>query len=176
MRIRHYWRRSLRRVKPEHFAATPACDAAGTIAMLSRQPQPPISWFGRFIAFLTTPFKFLGISGWKETGCAAEAVGLPVRDAQHSTDGFWTIDIALETFRIGAMAADPAPLRFVRIEVEPDTAAHAVCASTPIGPLARLSFGGAVVIDTDGPFLEVHPEEDFRITATGSDNGTGIGA
>lgn len=29
----------------------------------------------------------------------------------------------------------------------------------------ELAFGGAVVIDTDGPFIEVHPEEDFRIVA-----------
>jgi hypothetical protein len=27
----------------------------------------------------------------------------------------------------------------------------------------RIEFGGAVVADTDGPFLEIHPEEDFRV-------------
>jgi hypothetical protein len=164
MRVRHYWRRSIRRAMPQRLAAAPVCDAAGTVAQLSRQPQQALSWFGRLIAFLTTPFKFLGISGWRETGCVAEAAGVPVRDAQHSTDGFWTIDVALESFTIGQASTPSQEPRFVRLEVEPDTEAHAVCASTPIGPRNRLSFGGAVVVDTDGPFLEVHPEEDFALS------------
>jgi hypothetical protein len=131
--------------------------------MLSLEPQPALSWFGRFIAFLTTPFKFLGISGWEETGCRAIATGRPVRDAQHSTDGFWTIDVRLEAFRIEATPADLAQPKFVRLEVEPGTPAHDVCAGTNIVEEMALDFGGAVVVDTDGPFLEVHPEEDFRI-------------
>jgi hypothetical protein len=31
----------------------------------------------------------------------------------------------------------------------------------------ELAFGGAVVVDTDGPFFEVHPEDDFRIVTGG---------
>jgi hypothetical protein len=140
VRIRpsHYWRRQLREVRPEAIAA-PACDARGTIAMLSAAPQKALGWFSRFLAFLTTPFKFLGISGWKETGCGSEGRGRPVRDAQHSTDGFWTIDVRLEELAIGGAPGN-------RIATTTD-----------------LAFGGAVVIDTDGPFLEVHPEEDFRL-------------
>ena len=144
------------------FAAV-ACDRQGTIGMLSRQPQPALSWFDRFIAFLTTVFKRWGISGWKETGCEAEAQGRPVREAQHSTDGFWTIDVGLAAFAIGQTPADLASPRFLRLEVEPGTAAHAVCAANRIGPQTDLAFGGAIVIDTDGPFLEVHPDGDFRI-------------
>ena len=83
MRIRHYWRRSIRGERPERLAIPPACDASATIAMLSREPQPALSWFSRTVAFLTTPFKFLGISGWKETGCSAQATGHPMRAAQH---------------------------------------------------------------------------------------------
>lgn len=163
MRVRHYWRRRLRLARPERFAAAPACDAAATIAMLSRQPQPALSWFDRAVAFLTTPFKFLGVSGWKETGCVAQAAARPVRDAQHSTDGFWTIDVALETFEIGSIPVDVTSPRYLRLEIEPDTVAHVVCAANTIGPGTDLSFGGAIVIDTDGPFLEIHPEADFRI-------------
>lgn len=166
LRAKHYWRREALRKRPEHFAAV-ACDAQGTIAKLSLQPQPALSWFDRIIAFLTTPFKFHGISGWQETGCEAKASGRPVRNAQHSTDGFWTIDVRLETFRIGADSADPAPPRFVRLEVEPDTRAHQVCAATLVREGTQLTFGGAVVVDTDGPYLEVHPEDDFRIMAGG---------
>ena len=163
MTVRHYWRRAIRRTRPERLAIPPACDAAGTLVLLSREPQPALSWFDRAVAFLTTPFKFLGISGWKETGCSAQAAGRPVRAAQHSTDGFWTIDVELGAFVIGQTAADLATPRYVRLEVEPDTAAHAVCAARLIGQADSLAFGGAVVIDTDGPFLEVHPEEDFRL-------------
>jgi hypothetical protein len=165
-RARHYWRREARERRPEMFAAVP-CDALGTIAKLSTDPQEALSWFGRFIAFLTTPFKFLGISGWQETGCEAQASGRPVRDAQHSTDGFWTIDVRLEAFWIGTSSTDPAPPKYIRLEVEPDTKAHDVCAATRVLGGMELAFAGAVVVDTDGPFLEVHPEGDFRIVNEG---------
>jgi len=160
--MRHYWRYALKKKAPE-TVAPPACDSVGTVAMLSLQSQKALSWFDRAIAFLTTPFKFLGISGWKETGCDAEATGRPVRDAQHSTDGFWTIDVALASFSIGSAVPDPTPPKFVRVEVEPETAAHAVCAARRITAGTDIGFGGPVVIDTDGPFLEVHPDQDFRV-------------
>jgi hypothetical protein len=167
IRAKHYWRREARERRPETFAAI-VCDAEGAIAKLSTERQPALSWFGRFIAFLTTPFKFLGISGWQETGCEAQARGRPVRDAQHSTDGFWTIDVALDAFRIGAASADLAKPKFIRLEVEPGTKAHDVCAATQVLEGADLAFGGAVVVDTDGPFLEVHPEDDFQIAGGSS--------
>lgn len=164
IRAKHYWRREARQKRPERFAAV-ACDAQGTVGKLSLQPQPALSWFDRFVAFLTTPFKFLGISGWEETGCEAAAAGRPVRDAQHSTDGFWTIDLALEAFAIKATPADLASRRYIRLEVEPDTRAHDVCGQTRVTAGTEIVFGGAIVVDTDGPFLEIHPEDDFRIVA-----------
>src|SRR5262245_6536743 len=162
IRAKHYWRHSLRQTHPELIAPA-ACDALGTIAMISKEPQEELSCFDRLIAFLTTPFKRLGISGWKETGCNAEARGSPVRDAQHSTDGFWTIDVRLQSFAIGPTAPDPSRPGFLRVEVEPGTAAHEVCAGTRIVAGMILAFGGAVVIDSDGPFLEIHPDQDFQI-------------
>jgi hypothetical protein len=162
VRSKHYWRRRVRSARLDRLAAA-ACDAAGTIARLSTEPQPGLSWLERFLAFFTTPFKFRGISGWEETGCEAQAAGRPVRDAQHSTDGFWTIDVRLEAFAIGTSSADSGTDRFIRVEVEPETKAHDVCAGTRVGARMRIAFGGAVVVDTDGPFLEVHPEEEFRI-------------
>ncbi len=164
LRTKHYWRSELRRRRPERFAAV-TCDPEDTIGKLSFEPRRALSWFDRAIAFLTTIFKFLGIAGWEETGCEAQAAGRPVRDAQHSTDGFWTIDVRLEAFRIGATSADLEPQKFIRIEVEPGTKAHGVCAATRVLKNMELAFGGAVVVDTDGPFLEVHPEDDFRIAS-----------
>ena len=162
LRTRHYWRRYARRRRPQRFAGI-ACDAERAIGELSREPQPALSWFDRTIALLTTIFKFLGISGWQETGCEADAVGRPVRDAQHSTDGFWTVDVRLEAFWIGSASADLTRARFLRLEVEPGTKAHEVCAARRVIKDMELAFGGAVVVDTDGPFLEVHPEDDFRV-------------
>ena len=112
MRIRHYWRKHL----VEHVTARTravTCDAATTVALLSKEPQEALGWFSRFIAFLTTPFKRIGISGWKETGCAGKGSGRPVRSAQHSTDGFYTIDVLLEALTVGAEAA-PAD-RYLRL-------------------------------------------------------------
>ena len=80
MRIRHYWRKHLEEHEPARTRAV-ACDAAGTVALLSKEPQEALGWFSRFIAFLTTPFKRIGISGWRETGCGGEGSGRPVRDA-----------------------------------------------------------------------------------------------
>ena len=91
----------------------------------------------------------------------AAGEGAPVRTAQHSTDGFWTIDLELTSFAIGGTPGPPD--RFLRLEVEPGTAAHARCEQSIPTPAIRVRFGGAVVIDTDGPFLEIHPEEDFEI-------------
>ena len=84
MRVRHYWRNRVQSREGERFSL-PVCDAAGTLKKLSPEPQPPLSWFDQVIAFLTTPFKYLGIHGWQETGCVAEGRGSPVRKAQHST-------------------------------------------------------------------------------------------
>ena len=162
MHIRHFWYHQVkerRAGRPSEAAVAAVCDAAGTIARLSTLAQPALGWFSRWIAILTTPFKFIGISGWEDTGCTARARGRAVRDAQHSTDGFWTIDVALEAFAIGGTAA--AAGRFVRIEVEPGTEAHAVCERTPITEGRELAFGGPIVVDTDGPFLEVHPDSEF---------------
>ena len=161
MRVRHYWRKHVREALPADAVRMPACDAPGTLAMLSDAPQPALSWFDRAIAFLTTPFKRLGLSGWKETGCEGRGGGAPVRDAQHSTDGFWTIDVALDQFSIGPLPGDLFRPRYLRLEIEPGTAAHEFCAATPPKAGTALTFGGAIVIDTDGPFLEIHPDRDL---------------
>jgi hypothetical protein len=161
MRVRHYWRKHLAEHAPIGVRAV-ACDAPGTVALLSREPQEELGWFSRLVAFLTTPFKRIGISGWKETGCAGSGTGRPVRDAQHSTDGFYTLDVALETLKIGAAAAGAG--RYLRLEVEPGTRAHEVCAEKPIARGTLVTFGGALVIDTDGPFLEIHPDGEFAVS------------
>ena len=88
-----------------------------------------------------------------------------MRDAQFSTDGFWTIDVALSDFGIGARKADLSRPLFLRLEVEPDTRAHAVCEAREVRKGDAVSFGGAIVIDRDADFLEIHPDADFAVSA-----------
>lgn len=161
-RAAHYWRKRLLAQSPAAFAI-PWCDAGETTAHLSNAPRPALSWFDRAIAFLTTPFKRLGIQGWKETGCTCLATGAPFRDAQHSTDGFWTIDVALSALSIGSLAADLSAPRYLRLEIEPGTKAHDTCALTPVKQGMPVSFAGPLVIDTDADFLECHPDTEFSI-------------
>lgn len=132
------------------------CDAAKVFGMLSATPQPRLNWIARSLGFITTPFKRLGIRGWTKTGCIAEATGKPVRDAQHSTDGFFTIDVALRELQVGQQRSAVAD-HYMRLEVEPGTEAHKVCARTHILAGTSLHFAGPVLIDHDGPFLEIHP-------------------
>ena len=169
MRIRHLW---YHRGEQGGFAWRGAflearpCDPAATVAQLSTVPQPELGWFSRVVAILTTPFKFLGISGWTDTGCAGRGRGRLIRDAQHSTDGFWTIDLSLDGFTIGGMHAPYG--RFLRLECEPGTEAHRVCSEGRLRAEQDLRFGGPIVVDTDGPFLEIHPDGELEIIEKGS--------
>jgi hypothetical protein len=143
-------------------AVAATCDAKAVIGRLSDHPQPALGWFSEFVAWFTTPFKRHGISGWIETGCLARATGAAVRDGQHSTDGFWTIDLQLTSFAIGDVTATGA--HFIRIEVEPERKAHDVCAARPPRAGDRIELSGPVLIDTDGDsFLEIHPVDDFQL-------------
>ena len=158
-RSRRAWRKAFERARP--------CDPSGTIAKLSGIPQPPLLWWERWLAVLATPFKFLGVSGWADTGCAGSGRGFLVRDAQHSSDGFWTLDVALEIFDVGGVDARYG--RFLRLEIEPGTRAHVRCEERPPRDGETVLFGGPIVVDEDGPFLECHPAENFsrelRITS-----------
>ena len=143
----------------------PRCRAARTIRRLSLRPEEKLDVLDQATGSLTTPFKKAGVSGWKDTGCNAEGVGVAVREAQKSARDFWTVDVELERL---AVASTTAPAgRFLRIEIWPGTRGSALLQKTKIRKGTRVAFGGPVLIDEDGPFLEVHPDEDFRIVAAG---------
>ncbi len=164
MRVRHLWYHSGKAggfAWRGAFLETRPCDPGATIAQLSTVPQPELGWFSRVVAFLTTPFKFLGISGWVDTGCSGRGRGRLVRDAQHSTDGFWTVDVSLDGFTIADVDAPDG--RYLRLECEPGTGAHRVCAKRRLAAEQLVWFAGPLVVDTDGPFLESHPDGEFEI-------------
>ncbi|SRR6266481_3951861 len=89
-----------------------------------------------------------------------------------SEDGFCTVDVSLSELRISGTVAPPG--RYLRIELEPNTPARAVCGDGTLKQFTRVKFSGPVLIDTDAfppswsPFLEIHPLDDFQVIATGS--------
>jgi hypothetical protein len=142
-------------IHPGNRAAA-ICNPDWVIGHLGRHPEARLDPASRDIGFLTTPAKRLGFGGWVDTGCEASAKGWPVRDAQHSTDGFWTIDVKLQEFVIqGRKMAGNQP-RWVRIEVEPKTPAHQKAGARTN---QFISFHGHVLIDTHhgDELIEVHP-------------------
>lgn len=146
-------------------AKRPRCRAGRTVRLLSRRPEEKLDALDKVSAILTTPFKQAGVSGWKDTGCNAEGVGVAVREAQQSAPNFWTVDVRLAKLDIGGVAAPDD--RYLRIEIWPKTRAHAVAESGRLRKGTRIAFSGPVVIDEDGPFLEVHPDEGLRVLSGG---------
>ena len=75
-------------------------DAFWIMEHLDRQPQPSLSGFDEAVAWFAHLIgkELLGIEGWDETGYAADGPGSLVRDAQHSTDGFWTAELKSFSF------------------------------------------------------------------------------
>jgi hypothetical protein len=137
-------------------------DAFWIMDHLDTKPQPPLSGFDEAVAFIATPFfkELLGIEGWDETGYIADGRGVPVRDAQHSTDGFWTADIEIIFFRILALVRRPPPKLFIRLEIRPGRLAHATCeAHKGLKAGQTIAFKGPVLLDHDASFLEVHPTQ-----------------
>jgi hypothetical protein len=142
------------------------CNARFILDHLGVNPEPSLTGFDRDSGAFTTPLKRLGFGGWVDTGCDAQATGVPVRTAQHSTDGFWTIDVRLTSMTINGQSA--AAGKFVRIEVEPETPAHAAAANHPPPGGAPIAFHGHILIDTHhgDELVEVHPYDAIRFLAT----------
>lgn len=147
----------------------PKCDASRVISRLSTNPQPRLTGFDRFVARISTPFKRRGLSGWRETYCEAHATGRLVRDAQRSTDGFWTMDLRLSSILIGTDSL-PDGRHFIRVEVEPKTTAHTAVERRPPRKAECVAVGGVVVVDTDADFLEIHPDSDYALIEEGSNS------
>ena len=137
-------------------------DAADILGHLDQHPQNALNLLDKWPAIVFTPVgkRWLHIEGWDKTGCVADGRGWLVRDAQHSTDGFWTADIRIEFIRIQGQVrwSQPPKFFYIRLEIEPRTSAHAVAwAQNPIKKDWHIAFQGPVLWDHDRSFLEVHP-------------------
>ncbi|MEX3856415.1 hypothetical protein AB3X94_20515 [Paraburkholderia sp. BR10923] len=149
----------------EAAKAATVCNGEWVVSHLGRQPEPRLHTADETVAIGSTPLKKMGIQGWVDTGCVASAIGVAVREAQHSTDGFWTIDLRLSKFNAGGagyVGSDPP--RYVRIEVEPDTPAHAY-ARVRAGQ--QIAVRGRVFIDTHHgeQLIEIHPHDPMTAVA-----------
>jgi nucleoid-associated protein YgaU len=153
------------------WVGRPECKPGEVLAALRSTPVEELSEAERQLGFVTTlgkrfsrlilPNTLLGDNtiGWTDTGCSATGVGRLVRDAQRSTDGFWTLDVALEGFIVDTSPSVPG--RYIRLEVQPSRPAHWVCENSALRSGDRIWFSGPVLWD-HAKFLEVHPAEGFQ--------------
>ena len=134
---------------------------------LRDRPNPELTSCARRLGFFTTPFKRLGILGWRDLGMDVVAVGR-VEQVATSTDRFLTADLRLAELSAGWGQVELRDKRFLRAEVclrqlrLPD--AQRPCR----GDLVRIA--GRLMWDADGRgFLEVHPQsvEDVEILEPG---------
>jgi hypothetical protein len=142
------------------------CHPVAEIDRFMTIPKPALSAVDRHSGFITTPLKYLsttfdGPHAWEKTGCTAIGSGHPIREAQHSTDGFFTVDVAIAELRVGGIPVPPG--RYVRLEVIPGTAAHRSLKSRRPEPSDLIGFEGPLVWDKDTDanhphgHMEVHP-------------------
>jgi hypothetical protein len=120
-----------------------------------------IPWIHRYVGSLfTTPFKSMRIFGW--TDYCAEACGVgTVVHADRSADGFYTVDLALDSFVVGGQDTELAKPRFVRAETRGEARKQAARVLRR-GGSARLC--GELKWDHDG-FLEIHPRQAAQVGA-----------
>lgn len=116
------------------------------------------------LKYLSTEFH--GPGSWAPTGCFAAGVGVPMRRAQHSTDGLYTIDLKLEWLDVNGQQLGIADQRYIRLEVLPGRPAHGSVRRRRPSANDFVWFRGPLVWDNDrdcpnfcGGHMEVHPIE-----------------
>jgi hypothetical protein len=157
------------------------CDPDLVVSRLNDAPEPKLSAADEALGELTTPLKKVtGLKAWRSTRCIVHgAIGRPVRPAQYSTDGFYTLDVKLLRFRLGKHLIAEGNNQYLRLEIRPDhRTAHALTATHRPGPGDLVVFGGLLVRDhtlhvkvkpfnivlrDEYGFLEVHPDGEFNV-------------
>ena len=131
-------------------------------AWLKSAPEPPLGCIDRATGLITTPFKRLGVLGWRDLGYDGEAAGVVVRAAK-STDQFYTVDMKLESLRIGGNQIALQGERYLRAEIclcEVDLPK----AKRPVAG-SRVRIGGRMMWDPDRHgFAEIHPRSAVEVS------------
>lgn len=149
----------------------PTCSPQKELDRLMTVPKNTLGDVSRLLGRFSTPAKYLqsitgGYGAWTPTGCDAIGYGKPIRDAQHSTDGFWTADLKLLSFSAGGLNAQLGagnPDRYIRLEIVPGTAAHDSATQRLLRPTDVIKFSGPMIWDGDhdsdhpSGHMEVHP-------------------
>jgi hypothetical protein len=143
-----------------------SCDAEETMQHLSGIRVPAFDPTQQRSAWLTSGDTTLR-EGWIDTACVAHGAGTPYRDAVLSSDGFWTIDITLDSFSIGNVEK-PKGARYLRLVVRPlkwgGGTAHDLVGSHYITAHDRIEFSGPVILNREAKILEVHPIDDLQVS------------
>lgn len=139
----------------------PGKDLAGTaaiIAVLPSRQYAPVTRLDQWTGFITTPFKCLGLNGWRQYPATITVIGI-VRQAATSTDGLRTLDLSV-TYVDGQQ---PPVVRYARAEV-----IRCVWARLDHPPRCgdRIRVTGRLHWDGHG-FLEVHPKHKGDVTILG---------
>jgi LysM domain len=149
-----------------HWKGHPTCNPGEQLGRLMTVPKKTLDDPSRLLGAASTPAKYIsslfdGYGAWEPTGCDGVGIGRPVREAQLSTDGLWTVDVAISDFDIQGSQAPPG--RYVRLEVFPSTDAHAsIDGHTPTSADV-IRFRGPMMWDKDtdsehpNGHMEVHP-------------------
>jgi hypothetical protein len=151
------------------------CRVDAEIALFMKIRKPRLKPIDRYSGFITTPLKYLstkfdGPHAWEKTGCSAVGSGYPVREAQHSTDGLYTIDVSINELRVEGVAVPSG--RYVRLEVFPGTPAHRSLEIRRPKPSDLIVFEGPLVWDKDTDachahgHMEVHPFETIKFVVS----------
>jgi hypothetical protein len=147
-----------------------SCNAAATMSRLSRNKVLYVDLGPYRARWLTSPPS--AAEGWLDTSCMATGSGVPYRDAVLSSDGFWTIDVQLDTLRINDSIKPPGT-RYMRVLIRPKQwgggRAHIVADEHYITTRDHLKFAGPVVIEHYGDVevLEIQPIDAMDLTDGG---------
>jgi len=146
-----------------HLASEKPTDAVDAVRLLRREPYQELTASEEWMALFTTPFKCLGLNGWRRYHFRVWAVGI-VENAATSWDGLRTVDLRIELFSGGTPADSDVCPRFIRAEIVRRVWKHLrrrICRGD------RVRIEGELHWDGHG-FLEVHPSKDADVRFTPS--------
>ena len=160
----------------------PDCNPQEQINRLMIVPKKTLDDPSRLLGAATTPAKYLsslfdGYGAWELTGCDGVGIGRPIREGQISTDGLWTVDVAITDFDIQGVKSPPG--RYIRLEIFPGVPAHDSVANHTPTAADVIRFRGPMVWDkdkdSDHPYghMEMHPLAALEFGVQGNvDKGT----
>lgn len=128
---------------------------------------PKTVWFEIVPDALTTLFKRAGLGGWTDLGHIACATGC-VEQEERWTDGFQTVDLALDTFTVDQQTLPLTGPRWIRLEIW-GRVRHAVEGLNGGLPEPGQRWQACGYLRRDDPYdwFEIHPRDAADLTRLG---------